>query len=74
MQTGAGCRAEERLKEAVLMAESFIPTENRRPVPDPGVASSDVVISLFDLHLAAESVIVLEMIGISLNRLHPTAA
>lgn len=52
-------RAEERLKEAVLMAESFIPTENRRPVPDPGVASSDVVISLFDLHLAAESVIVL---------------
>ncbi|MGH6805270.1 MAG: hypothetical protein ACREEJ_00210 [Ensifer adhaerens] len=52
-------RTEERLKEAVLMAESFIPTENRRP--EPGLASSDVVINLFDLHLAAESVIVLSL-------------
>ncbi len=50
--------AEERLKEAVLMAESFIPTENRRPEPEPGLASADVVVNLFDLHLAAESVIV----------------
>ncbi|MBP1875339.1 putative membrane protein YccC [Ensifer adhaerens] len=54
-------RREERLKEAVLMAESFIPTENRRPEPEPGLASSDVVINLFDLHLAAESVIVLSL-------------
>ncbi|OCP03439.1 MULTISPECIES: FUSC family protein [unclassified Ensifer] len=51
--------AEERLKEAVLMAESFIPTENRRPEPEPGIASADLVVNLFDLHLAAESVIVL---------------
>lgn len=50
---------EERLKEAVLMAESFIPTENRRPEPEPGRASSDLVIDLFDIHLAAESAIVL---------------
>ncbi|MBP1882097.1 FUSC family protein [Sinorhizobium mexicanum] len=50
---------EERLKEAVLMAESFIPTENRRPEPAPGLASSDLVIDLFDIHLAAESAIVL---------------
>lgn len=61
-------RTEERLKEAVLMAESFIPTENRRPEPEPGLASSDVVINLFDLHLAAESVIVL-----SLQALPPVA-
>ncbi|NVD38657.1 FUSC family protein [Ensifer sp. HO-A22] len=54
-------RREERLKEAVLMAESFIPTENRRPEPEPGLATSDVVINLFDLHLAAESVIVLSL-------------
>ncbi|OCP19065.1 MULTISPECIES: FUSC family protein [unclassified Ensifer] len=54
-------RREERLKEAVLMAESFIPTEKRRPEPEPGLASSDVVINLFDLHLAAESVIVLSL-------------
>jgi uncharacterized membrane protein YccC len=51
--------AEERLKEAVLMAESFIPTENRRPEPEPGQVSADLVVNLFDLHLAAESVIVL---------------
>ncbi|CAN7439302.1 FUSC family protein [Ensifer sp. ENS07] len=50
--------AEERLKEAVLMAESFIPTENRRPEPQPGLTTSDLVINLFDLHLAAESVMV----------------
>lgn len=54
-------RREERLKEAVLMAESFIPTENRRPEPVPGLAASDVVINLFDLHLSAESVIVLSL-------------
>lgn len=51
--------AEERLKEAVLMAESFVPTEHRRPEPEPGLVSADVVVNLFDLHLAAESVIVL---------------
>jgi uncharacterized membrane protein YccC len=51
--------AEERLKEAVLMAESFVPTDNRRPEPEPGQASADLVVNLFDLHLAAESVIVL---------------
>lgn len=54
-------RLEERLKESVLMAESFIPTENRRPEPEPGVVSADLAIDLFDIHLAAESVIVLSL-------------
>ncbi|PND22004.1 hypothetical protein CN934_08215 [Ensifer sp. MMN_5] len=52
---------EERLKEAVLMAESFIATDNRRPAPEPGVVSADLAIGLFDIHLAAESVIVLSL-------------
>lgn len=50
---------EERLKEVVLMAESFIP----RPaggVFDKGTdPAAELAIRLFDLHLAAESAIVL---------------
>ncbi|MDW9596536.1 FUSC family protein [Sinorhizobium meliloti] len=52
---------EERLKEAVLMAESFIATDTRRPAPEPGDVSADLAIGLFDIHLAAESVIVLSL-------------
>ncbi|MDX0425734.1 FUSC family protein [Sinorhizobium medicae] len=52
---------EERLKESVLMAESFIPMDSSRPAPEPGAASADLAIVLFDIHLAAESVIVLSL-------------
>jgi uncharacterized membrane protein YccC len=50
--------SEERLKEAVLMAESFVP---KPPDNAPGADSPDaeVAMRLFDVHLAAESVIVL---------------
>ncbi|PZM13137.1 FUSC family protein [Rhizobium tubonense] len=58
----AGFRAltqsEERLKEAVLMAESFIP----KPTDDAlagDTPASEIAMRLFDVHLAAESVIVL---------------
>ncbi len=51
-------QSEDRLKEAVLMAESFVPR------PSDGALSgetpaSEVAMRLFDVHLAAESVIVL---------------
>ena len=51
-------QAEERLKEAVLMAESFLPkrTDDTLSIDTP---ASDVAMRLFDVHLAAESVIVL---------------
>jgi len=51
-------QSEERLKDAVLMAESFIP----KPLdgaPSLDTPSSGVTMRLFDVHLAAESVIVL---------------
>jgi uncharacterized membrane protein YccC len=51
-------QSEERLKDAVLMAESFVP----KPVDDVSAVDSpdaEVAMRLFDVHLAAESVIVL---------------
>ncbi|RWX75657.1 FUSC family protein [Neorhizobium lilium] len=56
-------RLEERLKDVVLMADSFLPmaaeedANNRRE--DSGLAA--VAMRLFDLHLAAESLIVLSL-------------
>lgn len=51
-------QSEERLKEAVLMAESFVPsrTDEAAGVDTP---NAEVAMRLFDVHLAAESVIVL---------------
>jgi uncharacterized membrane protein YccC len=51
-------QSEERLKEVVLMAEGFMP----KPTDDALAAdtpASDIAMRLFDVHLAAESVIVL---------------
>ncbi|KAA0697560.1 FUSC family protein [Neorhizobium sp. P12A] len=51
-------QSEERLKEAVLMAESFVPkpADSASSVDSP---DAEVAMRLFDIHLAAESVIVL---------------
>ncbi|PII38708.1 hypothetical protein T190_17525 [Sinorhizobium meliloti CCBAU 01290] len=57
------------MKEAVLMAESFIATDTRRPAPEPGDVSADLAIGLFDIHLAAESVIVLSLQAMPLRLL-----
>lgn len=51
-------QSEEHLKEAVLMAESFIP----RPTDDAPSSDSpaaEIAMRLFDVHLAAESMMVL---------------
>jgi uncharacterized membrane protein YccC len=51
-------QSEDRLKEAVLMAESFIPKQSDE-APAIDSPAFDVAMRLFDVHLAAESVIVL---------------
>ncbi len=51
-------QSEERLKDAVLMAESFIP-KSADGTPTIDTPASEVTMRLFDVHLAAESVIVL---------------
>lgn len=50
---------EERLKEVVLMAESFIPRPAGGVFDKGGDPAAELAIRLFDLHLAAESAIVL---------------
>ncbi|MGO4350986.1 FUSC family protein [Rhizobium sp. RAF36] len=50
---------EDRLKEVVLMAESFIPRPAGGVFDKGGDPAAELAIRLFDLHLAAESAIVL---------------
>jgi uncharacterized membrane protein YccC len=50
---------EERLKEVVLMAESFIPRPAGGVFDEGSDPAAEFAIQLFDLHLAAESAIVL---------------
>ena len=52
---------EERLKEVVLMAESFIPRPAGGVFDKGGDPAAELAIRLFDLHLAAESAIVLSL-------------
>lgn len=52
-------RCQARLTEAVLMAEGLVPTNGRDLLPGEGDPAADLIIHLFDLHMAAESVIVL---------------
>ncbi len=52
-------RLEERLKEAVLMADGLVPVSRREALPEEGDPAADIGLALFDLHLAAESLIVL---------------
>jgi len=51
-------RLEERLKEAVLMADSFVPTPSTDTVMETDQPGTEIAMRLFDLHLAAESAIV----------------
>lgn len=51
-------QSEERLKEAVLMAESFIPKPSTEAVSSDS-PTADIAMRLFDVHLAAESMMVL---------------
>jgi uncharacterized membrane protein YccC len=50
---------EERLKDAVLMAESFIPRPPGEVFDEASQPAAQLAIRLFDVHLAAESAIVL---------------
>ncbi|MEZ2127362.1 MULTISPECIES: FUSC family protein [unclassified Sinorhizobium] len=52
-------QAEERLKEVVLMAESFVPRPAGGVFDSDSGPAAEVALRLFDVHLAAESVIVL---------------
>ena len=51
-------RLEERLKEAVLMADSFVPTPSADTAMETDQPGTEIAMRLFDLHLAAESAIV----------------
>lgn len=51
-------RLEERLKEAVLMADSFVPTASADKLMETDQPGTEIAMRLFDLHLAAESAIV----------------
>lgn len=55
---------EERLKEVVLMAESFVPRPSGGVFDSDSGPAAEVALRLYDVHLAAESVIVL-------SRQHP---
>lgn len=52
-------RHQARLTEAVLMAEGLVPKNGRDLLPGEGDPAADLIIDLFDLHMAAESAIVL---------------
>lgn len=52
-------RLENRLKEAVLMADGLVPVSRREALPEENEPAADIGLALFDLHLAAESLIVL---------------
>lgn len=54
-------RLEDRLKEAVLMADSFVPSSGGDMLPEAGQPGAETAIRLFDLHLAAESAIVVSL-------------
>ncbi|WP_435999663.1 FUSC family protein [Rhizobium sp. LjRoot30] len=57
-------RLEERLKEAVLMADGLVPVSRTEALPDEDDPAADIGLRLFDLHLAAESAIVLSRQGL----------
>jgi hypothetical protein len=52
---------EERLKEVVLMAESFIPRPSAGVFEGGAEPAAELAIRVFDIHLAAESAIVLSL-------------
>ena len=52
-------RCQARLGEAVVMAQGMIPNTGKDILPGEGDPAIDLTIHLFDLHLAAESAIVL---------------
>ncbi|WP_438617314.1 FUSC family protein [Oryzifoliimicrobium ureilyticus] len=52
-------RLEERLKDAVLMAQSLVPRPDSGLFDEGKGEAAEIAIMLFDLHLAAESAIVL---------------
>ena len=53
------CQLEDRLKEVVLMAESFIPRPPGGVFDGASAPAAELAIRLFDAHLATESAIVL---------------
>ncbi|MDI7863914.1 FUSC family protein [Rhizobiaceae bacterium n13] len=54
-------RLEERLKASALMADSLVPISSSIALPGEGNPGSDFVLRLFDLHLAAESAILMSL-------------
>ncbi|MFD1743926.1 FUSC family protein [Rhizobium helianthi] len=52
---------QERIKDIALMAEGFLPRDAHGAIEVTDQAVADVAMAIFDLHLAAESVVVLSL-------------